>query len=173
MTDKLSLRALEKEDLNFIHSLNNNPDVMSFWFEEPYQSKVTLEENYIKNKDNEHIRLFILEKSNEQLGLVALYSIDYIHRKAEFAIMIDPIHQGFGYASKATKLAMNYAFKVLNLNKLYLIVDETNDKAIHVYKKVGFTREAVLKDEFFVNGTYHNSVLMSMFQTEYLNMIEH
>src|SRR5690625_295075 len=89
MTDKLELRALEKEDLDFIHRLNNNPDIMSFWFEEPYQTKAELEENYMKNKDNKHVRLFILEKSNEQLGLVALFSIDYIHRKAEFAIMID------------------------------------------------------------------------------------
>ncbi|MBU5467852.1 GNAT family N-acetyltransferase [Virgibacillus sp. MSJ-26] len=169
MTDKLGLRALEKEDLDFIHRLNNNPDIMSFWFEEPYQTKVELEDNYMKNKDNKHVRLFILEKSNEQLGLVALFSIDYIHRKAEFAIMIDPIHQGFGYSSKATKLAMAYAFNTLNLNKLYLIVDETNIKAIHVYEKVGFTKEAVLKNEFFVNGSYHNSVIMSMFQDEYLN----
>lgn len=144
---------------------------MSFWFEEPYQTKAELEENYMKNKDNKHVRLFILEKSNEQLGLVALFSIDYIHRKAEFAIMIDPIHQGFGYSSKATKLAMDYAFKTLNLHKLYLIVDEVNEKAIYVYKKVGFSKEAVLKDEFFVNGAYHNSVIMSMFQDEYLSKI--
>lgn len=173
MADKLELRALEKDDLDFIHRLNNNPDIMSYWFEEPYQSKVELEDNYMKNKDNKHVRLFVLKKNNEQLGLVALFSIDYIHRKAEFAIMIDPIHQGFGYSSKATKLAMNYAFKILNLNKLYLITDEVNEKAIHVYKKVGFKQEAVLKDEFFVNGTYHHSVYMSMFQDDYLNMYSH
>ena len=172
MTDKLGLRALEKEDLDFIHRLNNNPEIMSYWFEEPYQSKTELEENYMKNKNNKHVRMFILEKSNEQLGMVALYSIDYIHRKAEFAIMIDPIHQGFGYSSQATRLAMDYAFKVLNLHKLYLITDEANEKAIHIYKKVGFMKEAVLKDEYFVNGNYRNSVFMSMFQDEYLNITD-
>src|SRR5699024_12424778 len=132
MTDKLELRALEKEDLDFIHRLNNNPDIMSFWFEEPYQTKAELEENYMKNKDNKHVRLFILEKSNEQLGLVALFSIDYIHRNAEFTIMIDPIHHGFGYLSKATKLLMSYAFITFNVKKVYLIFDESNIKYIHV-----------------------------------------
>lgn len=115
------------------------------------------------------MRLFILEKNKASLGFVALYSIDNIHRKAEFAIMIDPVHQGFGYSGQATRLAMAYAFKTLNLNKLYLITDEVNEKAIHVYKKAGFITEAVLKDEYFVNGSYHNSVYMSMFQSDYLS----
>lgn len=160
---------MEKEDVDFVHRLNNNPDIMSFWFEEPYQSKVELEEDFLKNKDSRSMRLFILEKNKESLGFVALYSIDTIHRKAEFAIMLDPNHQGFGYSGEATQLAIAYAFKTLNLNKLYLITDEVNEKAIHVYKKAGFTTEAVLKDEYFVNGSYHNSVYMSMFQSDYLS----
>jgi len=168
MFDELGLRAMEKEDLDFIHGLMNDPEIMSFWFDEPYQTKADLEEKYMKNKDNEHIRFFILKKKEEPLGFVALYSIDPIHRKAEFAIMLDPAHQGFGYSGKATRLAMDYAFNILNLHKLYLIVDETNEKAIHVYTRAGFTKEAVLKDEYFIKGSYHDVVYMSIFQKDYL-----
>lgn len=35
---------------------------------------------------------------------------------------------------------MDHAFTVLNLYKLYLVVD-TENKAIHVYKKLGFEVE--------------------------------
>jgi diamine N-acetyltransferase len=63
---------------------------------------------------------------------------------------------------------MNYAFSVLNMHKLYLIVDKENEKAIHIYKKVGFSIEGELKDEFFVDGSYHNAIRMCMFQKEYL-----
>ncbi|MET1194139.1 GNAT family N-acetyltransferase, partial [Bacillus licheniformis] len=73
-----------------------------------------------------------------------------------------------GYAMVATNLAMNYAFSVLNMHKLYLIVDKENEKAIHIYKKVGFSIEGELKDEFFVDGSYHNAIRMCMFQKEYL-----
>lgn len=169
MSGKVRLRTFEKEDIDFIHRLTNNPDVMSYWFEEAYNSKAKLEEVYMKNKDNSRERLFILDKDDEQLGFVALYSIDPIHRKAEFAIMIDPAHQGFGYASEATRLAIDYAFTVLNLNKLFLIVDEKNEKAMHVYKKVGFEVDAILKEEYFVNGSYHNAVIMSIFQRDYFS----
>lgn len=51
---------------------------------------------------------------------------------------------------------MDYAFTVLNLYKLYLVVDTENKKAIHVYKKLGFEVEGELKHEFFSNGEYRN-----------------
>jgi diamine N-acetyltransferase len=102
------------------------------------------------------------------LGLVEIVEIDYIHRRAEFQIIIDPKHQGHGYATIASQLAMKYAFSVLNMHKLYLIVDKNNAKAIHIYKKVGFKLEGKLKDEFFVDGEYHDALRMCIFQDEYL-----
>jgi len=170
MSEEIGLRVLEKDDLEFIHRLNNNADIMSYWFEEPYKSMARLQDLYEKNMHNQHERRFILKKNNEKLGLVELISIDLIHRKAEFTIMIDPTYQGHGYASTATKLAMDYAFSNLNLHKLYLFVDEVNEKAIHIYKKSGFQIEATLKDEFFVNGAYHTAVIMSVFQDQYTKL---
>ncbi len=58
--------------------------------------------------------------------------------RAEFQIIIDPAHQGKGLATRAAKLAMDYGFSVLNLYKLYLIVDQENERAIHIYTKLGF-----------------------------------
>ncbi len=65
---------------------------------------------------------------------------------------------------------MDYAFSVLNLYKLYLIVDVENEKAIHIYKKLGFHTEGQLIDEFFVNGEYRTAIRMCIFQPEYLVM---
>ncbi|HBZ6381275.1 TPA: GNAT family N-acetyltransferase, partial [Listeria monocytogenes] len=81
-----------------------------------------------------------------------------------------PKFQGHGYAVSATKLAMKYAFHVLNMHKLYLVVDKVNEKAIHVYEKVGFIREGELIDEFFVDGTYHDAIRMCIFQHQYREM---
>ena len=33
-TEELRLRALERDDLRFVHDLNNNYRVMAYWFEE-------------------------------------------------------------------------------------------------------------------------------------------
>lgn len=168
MQKEITLRTYEQEDINFVHRLVNDKNIMSYWFEEAYQSRASLEEIFQKGKDRDDVRSFIITDGKEQIGFVQLLFIDLIHRKAEFAIMIDPKQQGNGYASKATELAIDYAFRTLNLHKLYLLVDETNEKAIHIYKKYGFKADAVLREEFFVNGTYRNAVIMNMFQRDYL-----
>lgn len=172
MQEQLRLRTYELEDNAFIHNLVNDSNIMSYWFEEAHFSKALLDEQFQKNLDDKNTRKFILTKGEEQLGLVTLYDINYIHGKAEFAIMIDPKQQGNGYAPLATKLAMDYAFKTLNLHKLYLYVDEINEKAIHVYKKCGYETVATLPEEFFVNGAYHNVVIMNVYKRDYFRMIE-
>ena len=66
---------------------------------------------------------------DQEDDLVELVEIDHLHRRAEFAIMISPAHQGRGYARPATSLAIAYAFRVLNLYKLFLLVDVDNAAA--------------------------------------------
>lgn len=173
MSNDIKLRPLEREDLEFIHMLNNNAKIMSYWFEEPYEAFVELQDLYDKHIHDQGERRFILEKEKdkEMVGLVELVEIDYIHRRAEFQIIIDPKHQNHGYASIATRMAMDYAFSVLNMHKLYLIVDSTNEKAIHIYKKAGFQEEGEFLDEFFVDGTYHNAIRMCIFQKQYLELL--
>lgn len=165
---EVELRVFEREDLKFLHGLTNNAEIMSFWFEEHHQSFTYMEELYRSSQEAKNSRQFILEKDGVNIGFVALFEIHPIHRKAEFAIMIDPNHQGHGYAGIATELAMDYAFTVLNLHKLYLIVDEANEKAVHVYEKAGFKHEAILREEYFVKGTYHHALIMSALQRDYL-----
>jgi diamine N-acetyltransferase len=102
-----------------------------------------------------------------------LIELDYIHRRGEFQIIIAPQSQGRGYATVATQLAIDYAFSVLNLRKVYLIVDKSNTAAIHIYEKCGFRHEAELIEEFFGNGRYHNALRMCMFQSEFFKANEH
>jgi len=66
-------------------------------------------------------------------------------------------------------LAMKYAFHILNLHKLYLIVDKENEKAIYVYKKAGFHIEGELQEEFFTEGKYRDAYRMCVFQYEFDN----
>ncbi|MGV3346329.1 spermidine N1-acetyltransferase [Enterobacteriaceae bacterium LUAb1] len=164
----VKLRPLEREDLNFVHQLDNNASVMRYWFEEPYEAFVELADLYDKHIHDQSERRFVIEYNGEKAGLVELVEINHVHRRAEFQIIIAPNYQGRGLASKATKLAMDYGFSVLNLYKLYLIVDKENKKAIHIYKKLGFETEGILRHEFFIHGIYRDTIRMCIFQQQYL-----
>jgi len=47
-------------------------------------------------------------------------------------------------------------------------VDQENEKAIHIYARIGFVQEGVLIDEFFANGQYRNAIRMYLLQNDYL-----
>ncbi|HLQ71497.1 MAG TPA: GNAT family N-acetyltransferase [Bacillota bacterium] len=167
MQNNLHLRVLEKDDLEFLHRLHNDPDVMDFWFSESHMSMEKLKHNHEKMLEEDSFRQFILTKDNERLGFVGLIRISPRHRNAEFVIMIDPSHQGNGYAKAATKQAMSYAFNQLNLHKLYLTVDKQNEKAIYIYENAGFQVEGEKKEHFFVNGSYHDVVSMYVLASDF------
>lgn len=169
MDNEIRLRALEQTDLRFIHQLNNNRSIMSYWFEEPYESYYELEELFRKHIHDNNERRFIAENSDKQsVGLVELVEIDSIHRKAEFQIIIAPDFQGCGYARTLINKALNYAFTILNLHKVYLSVAVNNEKAIHLYEDCGFIEEGHLVQDIFVNGEYCDVKRMYILQDAYL-----
>lgn len=166
--DPIKLRPLEREDLRFVHLLNNNASVMRYWFEEPYETYGELLALYEEHIHDQRERRFVVEWGGTAAGVVELVEIDQVHRRAEFQIIIAPDHQGKGVASHATKLAIEYGFGVLNLYKIVLIVDKENQKAIHIYKKLGFEVEGEHKHEFFINGQYRDVIRMRLFQPDFL-----
>ena len=165
----LCLRPLERNDLRFVHELNNDAKIMRYWFEEPYETFTELSQLYDRHVHDQRERRFVVESYGKSVGLVELVEIDHVHRRAEFQIIIAPDHQGRGIASKAARLAMEYGFSVLNLYKIYLIVDRDNHKAMHIYQKLGFQVEGELKHEFFINGQYRDVIRMCLFQHDFLS----
>lgn len=164
----VKLRPLEREDLRYVHQLDNNASVMRYWFEEPYETFAELSALYEAHIHDQRERRFVLEHEGESAGLVELVEIDHVHRRAEFQIIIAPEYQGRGLATEATRLALDYGFSVLNLYKLYLIVDKENARAIHVYEKLGFQVEGTFTHEFFISGEYRDAKRMCIFQHDYL-----
>ena len=136
----VKLRPLEREDLRYVHQLDNNASVMRYWFEEPYEAFVELSDLYDKHIHDQSERRFVVECDGEKAGLVELVEINHVHRRAEFQIIISPEYQGKGLATRAAKLAMDYGFSV----------------------------EGELMHEFFINGQYRNAIRMCIFQHQYL-----
>ena len=88
--ENVVIRPLEREDLKFVHGLDNNANIMRYWFEEPYEAFVELQDLYNKHIHDQSERRFIVDRDGESIGLVELVEIDHIHRRAEFQIIIAP-----------------------------------------------------------------------------------
>ena len=148
----MKIRALERTDLKNIHIINNKAETMRLWFEEPYESLDELTSLYDKHIHDNTERRFVIEANDTFIGIVELMSIDYIHRTCEIQIIIISGFSGKGYAQKALKTGVDYAFNTLNMHKVYLWVDIDNAPAVHIYKKLGFKIEGTIKEQLRNNS---------------------
>lgn len=165
----LILRPITLEDTDNILTWRNKPSVKKFFI---HQKDISRKEhiNWMKTKvdTGDVIQFIIIEKQNAHpIGSVYLQNIDLLNKKAEFGIFIGEDHltnRGFGAA--AAECMIKYAFDKMELHKLYLRVYEDNSRAISSYLKAGFKKEAVLKDDVYIDGKYRNIVLMGVLNSK-------
>ena len=168
-SSRLVLRALEKHDLEFLHTLHNSFQNMSYFFEEPFETLRELEELFEKHLHNPSERRFVVELRNEptRVGVLSLVEIDDINRNAEVDIIVSEHFRGKGLGKEAFLLAVKYAFDVLNLYKLYLEVLPTNSFGRRIYEHFGFREESLLREHYFVDGKYVDAVRMCLFEKDW------
>jgi diamine N-acetyltransferase len=143
MTDAYSikLRPLEREDLRFVHQLDNNASVMRYWFEEPYEAFVELSDLYDKHIHDQSERRFVIECNGEKAGLVELVEINHVHRRAEFQIIISPDYQEkvWRHAPRSWRWTTVLPFSIC-INCISSSTAKMK-KPIHIYRKLGFMVE--------------------------------
>ncbi|WP_165253947.1 GNAT family protein [Adlercreutzia sp. ZJ304] len=98
----------------------------------------------------------IVDANDEYMGTVSLKNIDNKNRNAEYAISTRAKAHGTGIANRATLDVLHYAFRELNLHKVYLNVRTDNVRANRFYEKVGFEFEGTSKDMLCIDDKYYD-----------------
>ncbi|HBX49587.1 MAG: GNAT family N-acetyltransferase [Bacteroidetes bacterium GWF2_33_38] len=141
---KVTLRALEPSDINYLYEWENDSDS---WFVSntltPY-SKYILQK-YIENShldiyQTRQLRLMIIcKETNLPIGTIDLFDFDPFHNRAGVGILIAKKEmQQKGFASEAMEILINYSFNHLNLHQLYCNITTNNTKSISLFKKYNF-----------------------------------
>ncbi len=165
------LRPLEIDDLDKFYKWVNDPNIrkylLLFYPITREQEKEKIEE---LAKDENNVMLSIVIKKNDKLiGNIALMKIDKIHRSADLGIAVfDLASTSKGYGTEALKLMIDYGFKTLNLHRIELFVFDFNTRAMKAYKKVGFVEEGRERESFYLDGTYHDTIVMSILKHEWM-----
>ncbi|MDE0939516.1 MAG: GNAT family protein, partial [Pirellulales bacterium] len=102
------------------------------------------------------------------IGFCSLTDIDYQSSNAQFGIMIgDTKFHGQGVGPEALAHTVEYAFKSLNLHRIYVVVRGTNDRAAKLFNQAGFKREGVMREHYYVNGHYEDVIIMSLLKIDH------
>lgn len=100
-------------------------------------------------------------------GELAVNEWDPDNHSCNIRIALDSGSRDRGLGTEAMRLAIDYVFETLPIHRLELSVYAFNDRAIAVYRKLGFHHEGVERDALYWDGRYHDSVTMSILRTDW------
>ena len=143
----IALRAIERTDLTQLLEWRNQPNFRQF-FREHRELSFAQQNQWFENtvlNDPKVLMFAIVNKdSQELLGACGLCYINTINRTADFSIYIgkDNLYLDDTYAPDVAKVLMQYAFKEVNLNKLWAEVYDFDAKKRPFSKNSVFKRKA-------------------------------
>lgn len=111
--------------------------------------------------------LFAIREANrpEMIGFVLFKNFQPAYQTAELGVRIGVENdRGKGLGTRAVRLAMDYAWGVLNLHRISLNVLAHNDRAIVSYLNAGFVMEGKLREAAFIDGQWRDVVVMGALQ---------
>ena len=161
--DKIYLRALELDDIEFLFEIENNRDFWEISYTILPFSKYYLEK-YIKESNHDifsekQFRFVISMENKYPVGLIDLFDFDPINHRAGIGIVINNTQRKKGYAIKSVKLIEDYSRKNLQIHQLYVNVRIDNKISLDLFKKLGYVEIGIKKDWNYLDGQYTDEVL--------------
>ena len=165
--ENIYLRALEPEDLEFIHTIENDETIWEISNTiTPYSKyliKQYLEQAHKDIFEVKQLRLVISSYKEAPLGLIDLFDFDFKNSRAGVGILVkEPHDRGKGYGYEALKLLTDYSFTHLGLHQLYCNISEENEASIKLFTNQGFEKIGLKKDWIHNNGSYKNEYLFQL-----------
>ena len=163
----LSLRPVEKSDIETIAELVNDKDIARTTARLPYPYTVSDAKtwyDYICKTEKEHV--FAICEKKKMVGVVGLVH-EPEHRRAEIGYWLGRNYWSKGYMTIAVEMMLGYAFGVLKVNRVYANIFSINEASQKVLMKNGFVKEGILKQHYLRMGTLHDLVCFGILKEDY------
>lgn len=153
---------------DLLYEWRRNPEINRFM----YSTGPETFEDHLRwfdkiDNDVSHIR-FMVEQGGKLVGTTAFVSIDTYHRRCDFEMYIGESQARIlGAGAVAEFQMLDYGFYELNLHKISCEVFSTNDVAIRLHIRMGFSQEGILRDHALSNTGWLNVTRLSILESEW------
>lgn len=164
------LRALEPEDAEALWRWNNDPEVMR-WMADGYpESLAGMRKRLTEMTPNKYDRVLLGVEAiadSRLVGVIQLRDARPDYGRAELDIYLGERDcWDRGYGTEAMRLICRYGFQRMRLHSIELGVVAENERARHVYRKIGFVEEGRLRQAFRRDGRWHDVIVMGLLADE-------
>jgi aminoglycoside 6'-N-acetyltransferase len=160
--ERVLLRPVAEDDAARLLQILHEPEVARWWG--AFDAK-RVREDLIEPPDE---TVFAVELDGELIGAVNVYeepTLEYRHASLDIFLTVERHGQGLG--SEALRLVARYLFDERGHHRLTIDPAADNERAIHVYERLGFSAVGIMRDyERGADGTWHDGLLMDVLAGE-------
>ncbi|MFA5309447.1 MAG: GNAT family protein [Dehalococcoidales bacterium] len=169
-TGRLLLRNLAQDDAAFFYREFSDPAVSEYLFDADPPESVNEVLKWIAwyNDNNpDHNRWVIVNKETGlRMGTCGFHIWDARNNRVEIGYDLLPEFWGKGYMREALQAAIDFAFTIMNIHRIYAVTYTGNHRSIKVLEKLGFHKEGLLRDQFLFRGKYYDHFQYSLLKEE-------
>lgn len=116
----------------------------------------------------DHPHAWIIEINGVFAGEIRLDNVNRQDRRGTMAIGINnPALLGKGFGTEAITVLLCHAFGEMGLHRIGIRVLAYNKRAIRAYEKCGFVVEGRERETAYVNGRWHDDIMMGLLDREF------
>lgn len=172
-TERLRLRTVRRNDLDAIYLLHSDSRAMRYWSFAPWTERQQAQDwfeqrRHLGEREEVWPWAITLRDDDELFGLVTLFSVNRLQRRAEIGYQLRPSHWGRGYAQEALRAVLTYGIEALELARVEADIDPRNEASCRLVERVGFRREGYLRERWYVNGEVADTALYGLLAREFL-----
>jgi len=102
------------------------------------------------------------------IGSVGFYKwIQPERYQAEMGYDLNPAFWGEGIMTEALSAIIQYGFDQMGLHRIEVLISHQNKRSQTLIRRLGFEREGVLRDHYFVEGRFSDDVIFSLLKEEW------
>ena len=147
-TERVYFVAVDEEYVEFYIENMNNPEIYRHLADNPRTYTREEEIEWIRENVEANQFTIIDKNTGELIGNAGYHEI--VGDTGEIGIWITPAHQNNHYGREIIMKLVEYGYDVLKVRHVTLKVHDNNERAKHVYEKVGFQRTGT--EEIITDG---------------------
>ncbi|MBQ4811382.1 hypothetical protein A7985_11010 [Pseudoalteromonas luteoviolacea] len=170
-TARLIVRPLQQSDLTDVYHSRKNPDT-SKYIGDPAtleDAKLRIEEATQPWQGHDHQKMMLAircKTTNQFIGELLFKFTQKQCHIGEIGYRLSSQHLGKGYAFEAASTFISSLFDQFELNKVIAVCAINNVASWRLMEKLGMRREAELRDNMYLQGSYQNSFMYSILRRE-------
>lgn len=148
-----------------LDSLKQYPDNFGSTYEEEHSSQSLKLDNAIKGTGKDNFAMGAFTDYNKLVGICGLVrdlGLKTRHRGEIVQMYVDPSFARQGIGKTLLRLTIEKAFQNTETEQIILNVVHTNDKAVKLYKQIGFIEYGRLENYFKTGASYFTQLFLSL-----------